>query len=157
MIKNIQPEMDGFIYNIVQMSGEQAFKMQLKLMHLASSIKMEGLKKLDEIKVEDVLTLIKGVMCAANPDIILPLVKELLVNCTLREVNAQVAQGEGFNPERHFNKTVKLDNFFGKDLIHLYRLLYEILKANYEDFFVGAKKWLGSSFLGRNTANSPQS
>lgn len=156
MINNIAAEMDGFNYNIVQMSGEKAFNMQLRLMQLASNIKIDGVSKLDDVGIEDVITLVKGILCAANPDLILPIVKELLATCGLREVNKSIAETDGFNANRHPNNAVKLDHFFGKDLIHLYQLIYEILKANYEDFFVGAKKWLGSSFLGGKIANSLQ-
>lgn len=155
MIKNISVEMDGFHYNIVQMPGEQAFKMQLKLMQLASAINTEGLSKLENVGAESVVALIKGVLCAANSDMIIPLVKELLSTCGIREINSQLAISEGFNPERHCNmKKPQLDHFYGKDVIHLYTLLYEILRANYEDFFMGAKKWLGFTSPGEKPANS---
>lgn len=156
MIKNVEVELDGFTYNIVQMSGEQAFKMQLKLLQLGSHIQLDGLADKDVENIETIIALIRGVMCAANPDLILPIVKELLANCGLKSVNTQIANAAGFDPDRHVNKRVLLDNFYGKDMLHLYHLLYEILKANYEDFFVGAKKWLGSSFLGKTLINSPQ-
>lgn len=153
MIKNIRVDIDGFLYNIVQMSGEQAFRMQLKLASVASLFNFDGVNSA-KLDAEGMLKILKGVFSAANPDILIPIVKELLLNCALIEVNAQLTASEGYNPERHFNKKVALDNFFGKDVVHLYRLLYEILKANYEDFFRQAQKWLASSVRGLDQPSS---
>lgn len=147
MIKNIQVEFDGFKYNIVQMSGEQAFKMQIKLLNVLSNFKLETLSGLSETDL--ILTIVKGLLSAANVDILLPIVKELLTTCAFLEVNKAIAEAEKFSVDRHFNKSVLLDHFVGKDMVHLYQLLFAILKANYEDFLIQAKGWLGSN-LGNN-------
>lgn len=143
MIQNIRVEIDGFTYNIMQMTGEKAFHLQLRIMNLISEFNVGNIS--DKKDNEMLLVLVQGLLRAVNPDIILPIVKELLATVGVVEVNKQFAESEGFNAERHFNKKVMLDNFMGKDMIHLYRLLYEVLKANYEEFFFQVRKWLASN------------
>lgn len=143
--------MDGFTYNIFQMSGEQAFRMQLRIVNIVSGFKIDSLG--DTSEKDTLFILIKGIFSAANPDVIIPIVKELFVNVTLIDVNKAVAEQAGYNADRHPIKKVALDHFYGKDLAHLYRLVYEILKANYEDFLIQAKEWLGSG-LGKKIAES---
>lgn len=138
MIKNIRTEIDGFTYNIVQMSGEQAFKMQLKLVNTLSGFDMDSMGEKSEMEL--LVILVKGLLSAVKPEVVLPIVKELLATCGLVEVNKSTAEAEGYNPDRHLMNKVVLDNFYGKDMVHLYKILFAILKANYEDFFQPGKK-----------------
>lgn len=147
MIKNIQVELDGFKYNILQMSGEQAFKMQIKLLNVLSGFKLDSLH--EKTEGEMLLSIVRGLLSAANVDVLFPIVKELLSTSAFIEVNKSLAESEGYSPDRHFSKSVSLDQFVGKDMAHLYQLLFEILKANYADFFMQARGWLGSRLAGK--------
>lgn len=151
MIKNIKVELDGFTYNIVQMSGEQAFKMQLKIANSLSNFEMSAFSEKSESDI--ILLFIKGLFGALKPEIVLPIVKELLANVGFVEVNEAIAESVGFDVKRHCTTKVDVNNFVGKDLVHLYKLVFEVLKANYEDFLIQAKGFIGSLLSGTQVSN----
>lgn len=158
MIKNVRIELDGFAYNIVQMPGEQAFRMQLRLVNLASGLNLDGLNLSglgSKGEAETILMIVKAISGVVNPDMVLPIIKELLATVGFISVDKSHAESNKFNSERHYQSKISLDDFYGKDVTHLYRLLYAILKANYEDFLTQAQEKLGS-VLSRNKTGSPE-
>lgn len=150
MIKTIPIEIDGFKYNIIQMAGTQAMKVLLKLSGFLGAFQNFS-------SSDDTGKLLSGIasslLTANNENVILPLIDELLKTAHCADVTSE-AETKGFNSKRHPNGKIHLDHFFGKDLAHLFKLLWEILKVNFEDFLNQLKETFGSS-ISRKIGTNP--
>ena len=150
MIKTIPIEIDGFKYNIIQMAGTKAMKVLLKLSGFLTCFQNFSVS-------DDMGKLLAGcasmLLTANNENVILPLIEELLTTAHCMRVEDE-AEMKGFNIKRHPQGKIHLDHFYGKDLAHLFKLLWEILKANYEDFLNQLKETFASNISLKNM-NSP--
>jgi hypothetical protein len=158
MIKTIPLELDGFYYNIIQMSGKQAWTMKLTILNAFPEI-IKDIQKINGSNESDatnaVLEIIASVFMHFKAATVIPIVEELLK--TIKYIDGQsnkaMIEANGYDSGRHgLGVLVHIDQFTGKDAYHLPIIIYQILKANYTDFFVQLKPLLGSNF-GQNIRN----
>jgi hypothetical protein len=143
-LKTIPIDLDGFKYNVIQMGGKRAIGVMLKITKLLG--KAEGA---DVVGSGNDMGLMMELLGRIADDSTLPLIEELLKDVRLipfaSDSEKQDVLLKGFNPDRHpMPNTIMLDHFVGKDLAHIPLLVWEILKANFQDFFNQLKERFAS-------------
>lgn len=119
MIKTIPVRVDDNDYNIIEFSADQAARIQLKLMGL---FKDAGVDVYSNLKLDNWDSFI-ALLANVNEDKFMDLLNILFKNI------------RSADPEKKSNPHLAVTQFPASQLMTVYKLGFECLKANFTDFF----------------------
>lgn len=124
-IKTIPVTVDDVEYNIIQFGAEDGARIKHRLICLLKHIPNLGaLLSGSDFKENDVLQLIVQSIGSFPENELINLIKSLLNNIRFA------------SPEKRSNPRVRFEDFSVDELMTIYKLAFESIKANYGNFFL---------------------